>query len=507
MIQLRDYQARVFDSIKETASRGVKRILAVLPTGGGKSHIQAAIANSAIEKGKTVLSLMHRRGLVEQMHNVFTECGIDSGIIMAGVESELHHNCQIGSLLTYVRRIQLDDLEINRFFINADLLLIDEAHHVLSKTYQKILKLYPDKHVIGFTATPTLSTGAGLGNYFQEMVDVVPINELISGGHLVPGVYYGPTVPDLDNLKSVMGDFKKSDIDAKCNTPKLIGDIVENWLKIASDKQTMIFAITRKHAKALNQEFQKFGIKSEYLDAYNDDSERSDTIRRFKSGDTQVICQVALYTEGTDIPEIECLIDARPTRSLGFHRQKLGRGARPNKGKESFILIDHCGNVAGRKDSLGYYEDEVAWKLEGKPLSNRHRKKREKEKHLLICEMCSFVFSGKRCPQCGHEIKDYHKKIATLDAELKLLKKEKKVSYTTDEKRKFYGMLEYERRLRNYAEGWTAHKFKEKFNCWPKGFKNIAPIEPDQPFKNFLTYQRIRWAKRNKSVDRQQAIA
>ena len=503
----RPYQQRVFDAIIEKAKSGFKRILVVLPTGGGKSHIQAMLAKSSLEKGNTVLSLVHRRGLVEQMHKVFESVGIESSIIMSGVDYQLSTKCQIGSIFTYVRRLKLCEIDINKFYVKANLLLIDEAHHVLNKTYQTILKNYEDKFVIGFTATPTLSTGAGLGNFFDSMVDVVPIKELLDSGHLVPGRYYGPTVPDLDKLESVRGDYKPKDIDSVMNQPKLVGDIVENWLKIASDKQTMVFCINRKHGKALNNEFIKHGINSEYLDAHNADDERSEVIQRFRNGDTQIICQVALYTEGTDIVEIECLIDARPTRSLGFHRQKLGRGARPFRGKDSFIVIDHCGNVAGRKDSLGFYEDEIAWSLDGKSLSNKPKEPRVKEKRIMTCDYCSAAFVGKRCPDCGNEIKDYGKKVAALDAELvKIDKGEKIKTLSTQDKRRWYGMLEYERRRLKKTDKWLLVQYKSKTGVWPRNMDNVAPIEPDKEVSNWLKYQRIKWIK-SKQKREAEAIA
>ena len=494
-MELRPYQERIFNAVREAAIRGVKRILVVLGTGGGKTHIETNIALSAVEKGNTVLSLVQRRGLVDQINNTYVDNGLDSGIIMAGIDHHLDKPCQVGSIFTYVRRLKLDGLDHNRFFINADVVIIDEAHHALSKTYQSILKNYPDKIVIGFTATPTLSTGAGMGEYFDELIDVVPLAELLDGGFLVPGVYYGPSVPDLDKLKSRSGDYKPKDLDKVCNKPKLVGDIVENWLKIAPGKQTMVFGINRKHSQALNNEFLKNGVASEYLDAFNKDDERSDVLRRFRDGDTQVICQIALYTEGTDIPEIECLIDARPTRSIGFHRQKLGRGARPCNGKDSFIVIDHCGNVAGRKDSMGFYEDEISWTLEGKPLSNKLKEKRVKEKTLLNCEYCSTVFSGKRCPTCGKEVTNYAKKVDALDAELTKLKKSDNRKLTTEEKKLWFRMFDYEKRRLGKTEKWLLAQYKSKIGVWPRNMDNLPPIEPNNECKNWLTYQRIKWIK------------
>lgn len=498
-MQLREYQQRTVDAIREKAASGSRRILVVLPTGAGKTHTMATLVHGAIGKGNKVLALMHRRGLVEQMQERFTECHIDSGLIMSGVDTALHHDCQIASLWTYVRRLQLAEKSSNKFFIDAPCLLIDEAHHVLNNTYQKVLKDYENAFVIGFTATPTLSTGAGLGQYFDSMVNVVSMDELLDGGWLVPGEYYGPTEPDVERLKIVQGDYEKKGLDRAMNRPELIGDVVNNWFEAASNLQTMVFAVNRKHARALCEEYLKCGVNAEYLDARNGDEERSDVLRRFDNGDTQVICQVALYTEGTDIPAIQCLVIARPTRSLGLHRQILGRGARPFPGKEKFIVLDHGGNV----NRLGFYEDEVRWDLNGKEGSNQLAKPRKKERTILTCEMCKFAFTGPVCPQCGHQIKNYGKKIEAIEAELVRLDKGKTPKATMAEKELFYRMLEYYRRQKMYADGWRDHKFRSKFGTWPRGFKGLGPAEPDQKFYSWIKYQNIKWAKSKQKRENQ----
>ena len=497
MLNLRDYQERTNRAVRDEAARGKRRILVVMSTGAGKTHALADIAMGALEKGNRVLCLMHRRGLVDQMVERFTECGIDSGCIMAGKEPELSKECQVASLWTYVRRLQLGEKDTNDWWIDANVVLVDEAHHILNKTYQRVMEYYKDAFVIGCTATPTLSTGAGLGKFFESIVDVVTMDELISGGHLVPGVYYGPSKPDLSKLKIVQGDYEKKGLDEQINKPQIIGNVVSNWMEKALDKQTMVFSINRKHGKALCNEYIKRGINAEYLDANNDDEERDDVLRRFRNGDTQVICQVALYTEGTDLPEIECIVIARPTRSVGLHRQILGRGARPFNGKAFFIVLDHGGNI----ERLGFYEDEMDWTLDGKDNANKPRKKREKERTILTCEMCSAEFTGKRCPKCGHEIPDYGKKIAAIDASLERIGKTKKPKATTEDKRIFFGMLEWYRRMKGYQDGWSSHKFRSKFGVWPNHYKGEGPIEPDQTFHNWIKYQTIKWAKSKKKLE------
>lgn len=501
MIELRNYQKELVESVREEVKKGHKKIIMTLPTGGGKSFIAADIAARSVEKGHKVLILTHMRQLVTQMSLRLSEYGLDSGFIMAGFESELNKSIQIGTIQTYSRRIKLPD-EI--FFINASIVIIDEAHKSMSKTYQTVLSKYTDKIVIGITATPVLGSGVGLGEFYSVIVDRIGVHGLIDIGQLVPVRYFAPDAPDLSKIKIVRGDYDKKELGDKMSQPKIVGDVYEQWAKVAGGKQTMVFAVNVKHSKYLRDKFLSYGIKAEHLDAHNEDDERSETIRRFRNGDTQVLCNVGLFTEGTDIPEIECISIARPTKSLGLYRQMGGRGLRPSNGKTECILIDHGGCV----QRLGFLEEEIEWSLSGKEIAYRAKKKKKKEDKILTCDMCQCAFTGPVCKNCGHKVEDYGKKIASVDAELIELKKPKQMS--KDEKRRWYGMIEYYRRSKGtYSPGWTAHKYKEKTGVWPKNLEGVILIEPDKECLNWLKYQNIRWAKskRNTSNENRAGVA
>ena len=490
-MELRKYQEKTVEMVRGEIRKGNKRVLIALPTGAGKTHVLSDIAKKAQTKENTVLALMHRRQLVTQMVDAFAENGLEADIIMAGIESKLKSKIQIGTVQTYSRRLNLDALEYNPFFINASICMIDEAHHTLSKTYQKILKNYENKVIIGVTATPILSSGIGMGNFYQALVCPVSVQELVDGGYLVPGIYYGPSTPDLSKVKTVMGDYHKTELNKVMNQPKLIGDVVENWMKLAENRQTMVFAVKVNHSKALCEEFNRMGIQAEHLDAHDEDEIRSDTLYRFRSGDTKVLCNVGLYTEGTDIPEIQCIVLARPTKSLGFHLQMVGRGARPCSGKKDFMVLDHGGNI----ERLGFYEEEVIWSLDGKGLGYKKKAEYKKEKKPFTCEMCSCVHTGKRCPQCGWEVVGYAKKIEAIEAELVELGK-KRIKATVAEKMRFHGMLCYQQRAKGYKNGWIARNFKDKFGVWPvEKTMSRDYIEPDEAFKNWLKHKAIQWAK------------
>ena len=497
IITLRDYQVKAVEGARQEIAKGFDRVLVVMPTGAGKTATASDIAARAVAKGHRVLCLMHRRQLVEQMKDRFADYGLDAGVIMSGVDTNLGEPIQIGTIQTYARRLQLGTPGSNPFFINASVVLIDESHHALSKIYQRILSIYKDKKIIGITATPVLSSGVGMGEYFQSMVVPVTVQELIDKGHLVPAVYWGPSSPDLTAVRITAGDYNKKDLNKVMNQPKLVGDVVQSWLKIAGGKQSMVFCVKVDHSKAVRDEFLRHGVACEHLDAHSDDDERSDVLRRFRNGDIQVLTNCALYTEGSDISEIQCVVMARPVRSAGFMLQIIGRGARPHPGKDHFIVIDHSGNV----ERLGFYEDDRDWDLNGRCQGDRVVRPKEKEpRKIIACEMCSFMFSGGKCPKCGHIIKRKPRLIESTDDELvQIGGKEKKMS--KEERRLWYGMFEYIRREKNYAKGWVAHKYREKTGVWPRGMEDIGPIAPTQEFRNWMKHLAIKFSHSKKRAE------
>ena len=497
-MKLREYQTRAVEMTRNEIRKGNKRVMIVMPTGAGKTHILGDIASKAVEKGNKILAMMHRRQLVTQMVDRFSDTDIDCGIIMAGMDSELSKTVQVSTVQTYHRRLLLDEMMSNRFFIDAAVVMIDEAHHALSKTYQNILKHYPEKIIIGVTATPVLSSGIGMGEFFHAIVSPISVDALMKGGFLVPAVYYGPSTPDLSKVKTLAGDYHQGQLNDVMKQPKLIGDVVDNWLKLADNRKTMVFAVKVSHSKAIVEEFNRRGIQAEHLDAHHQDEERNDVLDRFRNGETRVLSNVALYTEGTDIPEIESIVLARPTKSLGFHLQMIGRGARPYPGKKDFMVLDHGGNI----ERLGFYEDEIEWSLDGKELGYRKKVIREKEKKILTCSGCTFQFTGPKCPQCGLPVKDYGKKIEAVDADLVEIGKNGGKRMTTEDKKRWFAMLEYERRMRGYKPGWSANQYRSKTGVWPRGMDDVIPMEPDQSVKNWLTYQRIKYIKGMKAAER-----
>ena len=488
---LRDYQTKSVDAVRENLKQGKRRPILVCPTGSGKSVMIGDIISKVNMNGKKVLWMVHRRNLVFQMRDTLKAFfGITPGIIMAGVEPDLDNNIQICTYQTYARRIQLSDLGNISFLMNPDVVIIDECHRSISKSYQDILKMYDGKIIIGTTATPARADGRGLGEVYDSIVDVTGVKELTEQGFLSPARYFAPNQVDLSGVKTAMGDYIVKELDGKMNTTKLVGDIVQNWLRLAENRKTIVFAVNVKHSKALCEEFLKNGIPAEHLDARSTDDERDLVFEKMQRGDITVITNVALYQEGLDVPDVSCIVMARPTKSMGLYRQCLGRGLRPAQGKQDCLILDH-GNVI---EEHGLLDWPIEWTLDGKERAWKKPSKEKTEK-LVKCRACHHVFMGtKECPLCGTPVVSFGKKIATIEAELEEINA-KEMKFSTGDKRQWFGMFRWQCREKGYSEGWAAHKYKEKFKVWPQGMNDVGCIPPTEEFRNYLRYLNIKWAK------------
>ncbi len=499
-MELRSYQLSGKDSVRRVLQAGKKRPVMVLPTGGGKSAIFASIIQSVRDNGKIILWLVHRRNLVFQMKAVLEgHFGITPGIIMAGEEYDTTNQVQLCTIQTYARRLQLGD---TRFHIKADICLIDEAHRVCSMQYLKVLDHYKDKIIIGCTATPCRADGRGLGELFDSIVVIAPVKELTDLGYLVPIRYFVPVNIDLEGVTVAGGDYVIKDLAGRMINTKLIGDIVQNWLNLAENRKTIVYAVNVSHSKALCEEFNKCGVKAEHLDARSSDVEREAVFHRMQRGETRVVCNVALYQEGLDVPDVSCIVMARPTKSLGLFRQCVGRGLRPAPGKRDLIMLDH-GNTL---EENGPVEWEIEWTLDGKEKAYKI-KAGKKEKQASVCRVCHEVFEGvKNCPLCGTPLKSFGKKILTVEAELAEINAKEK--HDIFEKRRWWGMYLGYAQTKGYKKGWAYHKYKEKFKVAPAStFQNsVEPIEPDEQFLNHIKYLNIKWAKRRNNERAQESL-
>lgn len=494
-MELRNYQNTAIEELRKAVRLGYKRILLVLPTGSGKSIIFGKIISNILENNKKVSWLVHRRNLVKQMKaTLIKHFNINPGVIMAGDNYDLDNNVQLCSKDTFSRRLKLGE----KWNIDTDILLIDEGHRAIAKSYKDIIDIYSNKIIIGCTATPCRADGRGLGEVYDTIIEVASVKELTDQGYLSPVEYYAPVEVELDGVTVRMNDYAIDELARKMINKKIIGDAVHNWLNLACNENTLVYGVNVKHSIALRDEYIRMGVPAAHLDARHTDDEREEVFNKMERGEIKVICNVGLYQEGMDVPSISCVQIVRPTKSLALYRQMVGRGLRLFDGKKWCRVLDH-GNVI---DEHGFIDEEIEWTLDGKEMAWKRKIPREKEEKLVKCRVCNKVFKGmNKCPDCGTPLKTFGKRIEAIEAELKKINDEEKEDRI--KKRLWFGMFKGYAIKKGYKDGWAFHKYKEKFKEEPGDFRyNTDAIEPNQEFKNYLKHLNIKWAK---SKNKQQA--
>jgi superfamily II DNA or RNA helicase len=380
----------------------------------------------------------------------------------------------------------------------AELIIVDEAHHTPARTYQKLIEAYPNAVVIGLTATPCRGDGRGLGSIFKVMIECPRVAKLIEKGFLVRSRCYAPVTPNLKGVKVRAGDYVEEQLALRLDDSKLVGDIVTNWHKFAERRRTVAFAVNVAHSLHLRNEFVNSGVRTEHLDGDTPENERNAILARLASGETEVVVNCMVLTEGFDLPDIGCIVLARPTKKMGLFRQMIGRGLRPADGKKDSIILDHSGAVFAH----GLPEDHVEWTLrpDRKAQSPTHvARLKRKSGGLLECSQCSALrLAGEPCPHCGFLPQRPARPIPIRDGELGLVTNGRAHSTPADPetRQRWHSMLTHIARERGYKPGWIAHKYKEKFGAFPNWHANPDPIPPSPEVRSWVRSRQIAYARR-----------
>ncbi len=386
MIKLRDYQVKAKNELYKAIKEGEKRILWCLPTGAGKSTLGASVCKDIVSKNKRVLFFVHSKELVNQFSKRLSDqFGLHSGIIMSGVDPNYQIPIQVASVQTLVRRDPP----------KADVVFIDESHRAKANSYQKIIESYPDAIIIGLTATPYRMDGKPLGEIFTKLVHPIKINMLIGLGHLVGTKCYGPTKDvDLVGIKITAGDYDRKQLSDRFSDNAVTRGVVDNYLKNAKGKKAICFNINVDHSKEMNEMFIRNGITSAHIDGTTPKAERDQIVKDFANGKYNILNNIGVFTEGFDVPDTECVILNRATKSEGLYVQMAGRGLRPAEGKDKCIILDHGSNVA----RFGFVEDYDVFEFD----LNKKRKKSKKQIEAKKCKQCNSIRKKdvKVC-QCG----------------------------------------------------------------------------------------------------------
>ena len=405
-MQLRDYQESAIDGIRASFRKGNRRVLLVLPTGGGKTVCFSYIAAGVAQNQKRVLIIAHRRELLKQISNALKMVGVKHAVMTGGYIGIPTAPVVVASVFTLARRVHR--------FPAPDLIIGDEAHHFTpDSTWGKVANFFPSAKILGVTATPERLDGKGLGLMFDDMVMGPTVAELTEQGFLSPADVYAPSRPDLAAVRTRMGDYAMGELEGAMDKPSITGSAVVHYAKLAPGKRAIAFCVSVKHAKDVAEEFRKAGYQSHHIDGGMDDRERDGVLRQFEEGTIQVLTSCDLISEGFDLPAVEVAIMLRPTKSLSLYLQQAGRAIRIAPGKEKTVILDHAGNTAVH----GFIDEHRDWKL----TIGNVREKRDTEVAATV-RNCPKCFAMHRpmpmCPKCGHVYKVGSRMVKQVDGEL-----------------------------------------------------------------------------------------
>ena len=334
-IALRPYQNEAKAAVLEQWEQGIQRTLLVLPTGCGKTIVFAKISEDCVKRGERVLILAHRGELLEQAADkIHKACNLNCAVEKAE-ETSLGSfwRITVGSVQTLMRESRLARFLPDYF----DTIIIDEAHHAVSDSYQRILQHFSGAKVLGVTATPDRGDMKNLGQVFDSLAYEYTLPRAIREGYLCP--IKALTIPlnlDLTGVSVQAGDFRAADLDTALE-PYLY-QIADEMLRNCADRRTVVFLPLVKTSQKFRDILNQRGFRAAEVNGNSDD--RAEILRDFEAGKYNVLCNSMLLTEGWDCPSVDCVIVLRPTKVRGLYCQMVGRGTRLSPGKKDLLLLD-----------------------------------------------------------------------------------------------------------------------------------------------------------------------
>ena len=339
-IKLFDYQEDMKERI-EKALRLHRSVMAQMPTGTGKTYLLTAVIDSFVSNNpkEKVWIVAHRRELVSQINETVRKFHSYSA-------------SNTSSLVSSVKAVSIQWLSKHYDEIEEEpgMIVIDEAHHALAKTYKEMWDRFPNAKFLGLTATPCRLNGKGFTDLFDVLVQSWSVPEFISKGRLATYDFVsiksdGVTQRLIDSLqkRGADGDYQNKEMDMLLNKKPSIERLYRSLEEYGKDRKGIVYAINISHAQKITKLYQEHGVKAIAIDSKTSATERQQDIEAFKKGDIQVLVNVDIFSEGFDCPDVEFVQLARPTLSLAKYLQMVGRGLRVAKGKKNCVIIDNVG--------------------------------------------------------------------------------------------------------------------------------------------------------------------
>jgi len=349
-VRLRDYQKEAIAALDTSWRKGHRAPLIVLPTGVGKTIVAAEVmSNLFVSRGYRSLFIAHRKELLDQTAE---KIRLVSPLTRVGVvqakRDETGRDVTVASIQTIGHR---SETRLQRLLSNGpyNLVVADECHHAVSPQWRRVLDALreqnPEMLMVGLTATPGRADGTALDQVFDDVAYEKNTFDMIRAGWLVPPKGFKVTLDlDLEQVDTREGDFVRSQLSKVMNTPHVNRAVVQAWQQYSHNRKTIAFTVDIAHAHALRQTFEDAGYKAEAVDSKLKNRERDAVFRRFRAGETKILVNCEIATEGFDDPTTECILHARPTQSQALYIQCTGRGLRLAPAKTELIVIDCVGN-------------------------------------------------------------------------------------------------------------------------------------------------------------------
>lgn len=365
-ITLRDYQQLAKEEIFSKWNR-VDNILYQMPTGTGKTRLFTSIIRDISIWGLRhninyrILIIAHRSELIEQSSRSLDKYRIKHGVLAGTMKDkrDLTQAIQVASIQTITHpanQCMIDDLKF-------DFIIIDEAHHAVANSYQKLWEHCPDAKKLGVTATPWRMNNSGFAQIFDVYIPSMSIKDFIQKGWLATYQYYSiPTsselVKSIESIREfdIEGDYKNSALVEVCDTSKIRAQLYDSYEKNVLGKKGIIYSISREHSEHICLQYRSRGVAIENIDSKTPAKIREKVIQAFRNGEIDIIVNVDIFSEGFDCPDIEFIQLARPTKSLVKYIQQVGRGLRKN-GDKKCVILDNVGMYS----RFGLPDEERDW--------------------------------------------------------------------------------------------------------------------------------------------------
>jgi len=339
---LRDYQQKVLERLNEMWQEN-RSVMVQMPTGTGKTHLMAEVIRRKMaevrrKKSDGILIVAHRRELIEQIKATLEVYGI-------GQDRVVVESIQKLSRLMSDGRSKMEDVPFS-----PSLVIIDEAHHALARTYKMLWEWWPEARFLGLTATPCRLSGEPFTDLFDALLQSWPMKRFIREGWLSDMDYVSVKsnsisvrkVASLDK-RGTDGDFQTKQVANVMDRPESIAHLYESYRQFADGKKGIVYAINRLHGQHIMEYYRRQGVSCAWLEAQTPAKERKQTVEDYRNGLIDVCVSCDILGEGVDFPAVEFIQLARPTLSLSKYLQQIGRGMRKYQGKDKVTILDQVG--------------------------------------------------------------------------------------------------------------------------------------------------------------------